>query len=116
LAVAARVPVVPVGIRGTFEAMPHGRTVPRRAKVEVRFGMPLWIDRYTDRPVDRFVLRSITDEIMYEIMMLSEQEYVDEYASSSAKQTQFGVSEGPPVPSRQSLETRPAPPSGGPQP
>ncbi len=29
---------------------------------------------------DRFVLRSITDEIMYELMELSGQEYVDIYA------------------------------------
>jgi 1-acyl-sn-glycerol-3-phosphate acyltransferase len=31
---------------------------------------------------DRFVLRSITDEIMYELMLLSHQEYVDVYAAS----------------------------------
>ena len=31
---------------------------------------------------DRFVLRSITDEIMYGPMLLSGQEYVDEYATS----------------------------------
>ncbi|HET6627853.1 MAG TPA: 1-acyl-sn-glycerol-3-phosphate acyltransferase, partial [Nocardioidaceae bacterium] len=30
---------------------------------------------------DRYILRSITDEIMYEIMRLSGQEYVDMYAS-----------------------------------
>jgi len=30
---------------------------------------------------DRFILRSITDEIMYEIMRLSGQEYVDMYAT-----------------------------------
>jgi 1-acyl-sn-glycerol-3-phosphate acyltransferase len=29
---------------------------------------------------DRFVLRSITDEVMYELMDLSGQEYVDIYA------------------------------------
>ena len=31
---------------------------------------------------DRFVLRSITDEIMYELMELSGQEYVDVYAAT----------------------------------
>ena len=30
---------------------------------------------------DRYILRSITDEIMYEIMKLSGQEYVDMYAT-----------------------------------
>jgi 1-acyl-sn-glycerol-3-phosphate acyltransferase len=29
---------------------------------------------------DRFVLRSVTDEIMYELMQLSGQEYIDVYA------------------------------------
>ncbi len=32
---------------------------------------------------DRFVLRSITDEIMYELMLLSGQEYVDQYATKA---------------------------------
>ena len=35
--------------------------------------------------LDRFVLRSITDEIMYELMLLSGQEYVDVYATSLKK-------------------------------
>ncbi len=30
---------------------------------------------------DRFVVRSMTDEIMYELMQLSGQEYVDLYAA-----------------------------------
>jgi 1-acyl-sn-glycerol-3-phosphate acyltransferase len=34
---------------------------------------------------DRFVLRSITDEIMHELSKLSGQEYVDVYASSMKK-------------------------------
>jgi 1-acyl-sn-glycerol-3-phosphate acyltransferase len=32
---------------------------------------------------DRFVLRSMTDEIMYELMQLSGQEYVDMYAAKA---------------------------------
>jgi 1-acyl-sn-glycerol-3-phosphate acyltransferase len=31
---------------------------------------------------DRFILRSVTDEIMYELQRLGEQEYVDVYAST----------------------------------
>jgi 1-acyl-sn-glycerol-3-phosphate acyltransferase len=62
--------------------MPLDAKAPRlTGKVTVEFGKPLRFDRYHDRPRDRFVLRSVTDEIMYEIMMLSGQEYVDEYAS-----------------------------------
>jgi 1-acyl-sn-glycerol-3-phosphate acyltransferase len=38
--------------------------------------------RFSGMEGDRFVLRSITDEIMYEMNKLSEQEYVDVYAST----------------------------------
>jgi 1-acyl-sn-glycerol-3-phosphate acyltransferase len=82
MALEAGVPVVPVGIVGTFEALPYDRRVPRPRRVEIRFGRPLTFERFRDRPVDRFALRSATDEVMYEIMMLTGQEYVDEYAST----------------------------------
>jgi len=47
----------------------------------VRYGKPLDFSRYFGKDDDRFVLRSITDELMYELMLLTGQEYVDEYAS-----------------------------------
>src|SRR5690606_15066555 len=37
----APVTVVPAGIRGTFEALPRGRRLPRRHSFTVRFGPPL---------------------------------------------------------------------------
>jgi len=97
MALEARVPVIPVSIRGTREVMPIDAKVPRMSgKVLVEFGKPLVFDRYHDSPRDRFVLRSVTDEIMYEIMMLSGQEYVDEYASSvKARRAEPAPSEAP---------------------
>ncbi|MGH2710744.1 MAG: lysophospholipid acyltransferase family protein [Actinomycetota bacterium] len=87
MALEAHVPVIPVGIFGTPEIMPLDRKMPRfRGKPVIEFGKPLSFDRYYDRPTDRFVLRSVTDEIMYEIMMITGQEYVDEYASKVKKQ------------------------------
>ena len=38
--------------------------------------------RFEGMEGDRFILRAVTDEIMYELAGLSEQEYVDVYASS----------------------------------
>ena len=87
LAIAAGVPVIPCGVIGTEKVMPKAARFPRltgRLKVEVRFGEPLDFSRYRGRERDRFVLRSVTDEIMYEIMRLSGQEYKDEYASPRA--------------------------------
>ena len=49
----------------------------------VRIGKPLDFSRYAGMEGDRFVLRSITDEIMYELMVLSGQEYVDQYATKA---------------------------------
>ena len=47
----------------------------------MRFGKPLDFSRYEGMAGDRFVERSMTDEIMYELMQLSGQEYVDQYAA-----------------------------------
>ena len=47
----------------------------------IRIGKPLDFSRYFGVTSDRFVLRSVTDEIMYELMQLTGQEYVDVYAS-----------------------------------
>ena len=87
LALAAGVPVIPVGLVGTEKVMPKAAKIPRlwgRVKVTVRFGKPLDFSRYAGQEKDRFVLRSVTDEIMFEIMQLSGQEYRDEYASRTA--------------------------------
>jgi 1-acyl-sn-glycerol-3-phosphate acyltransferase len=51
-------------------------------RIGIRIGRPLDFSRYEGMEEDRFVLRSITDEIMYELMLLSHQEYVDVYAAS----------------------------------
>ncbi len=81
LALRTQVPVIPVAMLGTFEVLPPGSKLPRLVRVGVRFGKPLDFSRYAGRENDRFVLRSATDELMYELMLLSGQEYVDEYAA-----------------------------------
>ena len=54
----------------------------------MRFGKPLDFSRYEGMENDRYILRSITDEIMYEIMRLSGQEYVDMYAAKAKELAQ----------------------------
>lgn len=81
LALSARVPVIPVGIRGTYSSMPAGRSWPISGHVEVHFGKPLTFDRYCHSAPSQIALRAVTDEIMYQIMVLSDVSYVDEYAS-----------------------------------
>ena len=82
MALLAKAPIVPIAVFGTRELQPIGKRFPKLSgRIEVHFGKPLSFERFYGQEADRFVLRSVTDEVLYEIMMLSGQEYVDEYAS-----------------------------------
>jgi 1-acyl-sn-glycerol-3-phosphate acyltransferase len=88
MALEAGVPVIPVAMIDTEKTMPTGRLLPHlRPRPGVRFGKPLDFSRYEGLAGDRFVERSMTDEIMYELMQLSGQEYVDSYAAKVKLQT-----------------------------
>ena len=81
LALESGAPVIPCAMVNTFELMPAGRLLPRlRYRPGVRYGKPLDFSRYAGLESDRLVLRAVTDEIMYAIMALAHQEYVDEDA------------------------------------
>ncbi|GGY99278.1 1-acyl-sn-glycerol-3-phosphate acyltransferase [Streptomyces olivaceoviridis] len=81
MALTAGVPVVPCAMIGTFEAQPPGKVVPRIHPVTIRFGEPLDFSRHAGMEHEKAVLRAVTDEIVYSILALSGQEYVDEYAA-----------------------------------
>ncbi|MGW1886639.1 lysophospholipid acyltransferase family protein [Streptomyces sp. NPDC001970] len=81
MALAAQVPVIPCAMVGTFEIRPPGRVLPRIRPVAIRFGEPLDFSRFAGMEPDRTILRAVTDEIMYAILGLSGQEYVDRYAA-----------------------------------
>ena len=87
LALQSGVPVVPVALSGTDEIAPPGRILRKITSPTVRFGVPLDFSRYAGMESDRMVLRTITDEIMYAIMELSGQTYVDEYAPSAKEKS-----------------------------
>ena len=76
------VPVVPVAMIDTEKVQPIGRRLPRVRRIGMIVGEPLDFSRFHGMEGDRFILRSITDEIMYELNRLSGQEYVDAYAST----------------------------------
>ena len=76
------VPVIPVVMVDTEKAMPIGSKLPKVHRVGMVFGEPLDFTRYAGLESDRFALRAVTDEIMYELARLGSQEYVDVYAST----------------------------------
>jgi len=104
LALESGAPVVPCAMISTFELMPPGRLLPRlRFRPGVKFGKPLDFSRYAGLESDRLVLRAVTDEIMYALMDLSGQEYVDEYA----QRAKLRVARGPRKPEPPQSSQRP---------
>jgi 1-acyl-sn-glycerol-3-phosphate acyltransferase len=93
----AGVPVVPVAMFDTDKVNPIGSKMWKPHKVHIKIGKPLDFSRYYGLAGDRFVERSITDEIMYTLMELSGQEYVDIYAAK-AKELMGMAPTGPLVP------------------
>ncbi|MGP3684395.1 lysophospholipid acyltransferase family protein [Streptomyces sp. IBSNAI002] len=81
MALGAGVPVVPCAMVGTFEIQPPGQKIPKIRRVTIRFGAPMDFSRYAGLEGERAVLRAVTDEIMYAVLELSGQEYVDRYAA-----------------------------------
>src|SRR5499427_2246260 len=123
LALESGAPVIPMAMVGTFELMPSGRLWPRlRFRPGVRFGKPLDFSRYAGLKSDLLVLRAVTDEIMYALMELSGQEYVDEYAQQAKSRLRGGRRLAPPprragpapapVPEGRAAAGRPGVPSG----
>lgn len=81
LALLTGAPVIPCAMMNTHIIQPLGRVLPRLMRAHIRIGTPLDFSRYAGLAGDRFVERSVTDEVMYELMELSGQEYVDVYAA-----------------------------------
>jgi 1-acyl-sn-glycerol-3-phosphate acyltransferase len=96
MALEARVPVIPVAMIDTEKVQPIGKKLPRIRRIGIRFGPPLDFSRYEGLAGDRFVERSMTDEIMYELMRMSGQQYVDQYAAKVKAQVAAGGTVGLP--------------------
>lgn len=74
--------VLPVAMVDTEKAMPIGSKLPKIRRIGTVIGSPLEFSRFEGMQSDRFILRSVTDEIMHELRAISDQRYVDVYASS----------------------------------
>ncbi|QAY61948.1 1-acyl-sn-glycerol-3-phosphate acyltransferase [Microbacterium protaetiae] len=82
MALEAKVPVIPVIMVDTDSMMPIGRRMPRIVRVGVVIGEPLDFSRYAGMENDRYILRSVVDEIMVALQRLGQQQYDDVYAST----------------------------------
>lgn len=92
-----QVPIIPIAMIGTFEAQPTGQIRPDLRRIGVRVGKPLDFSRFYGMSEDRFVLRSVTDEMMYELMQLSGQTYSDMYATTAKQEARAAREEKSPT-------------------
>ncbi|MGH3518166.1 MAG: lysophospholipid acyltransferase family protein [Haloechinothrix sp.] len=83
IALEAKAPIIPIAMIGTDQVNPIGSKMWWPKRIEIRIGKPLDFSRYAGLSGDRFVERSIADEVMYALMELSGQEYVDMYAAKA---------------------------------
>jgi 1-acyl-sn-glycerol-3-phosphate acyltransferase len=74
LALTAGCPIVPVGLSGTQDLQPVGSSVPRLAKVSIRFGEPIVPGEEFAAMANGKARRILTDRVMAAIEELSGQE------------------------------------------
>lgn len=76
LLLKAKVPVLPIGIEGSYKIMPKGAIFPRFSKkCNFRIGKLMDFSKYYNRKVNKDLLDKITKEIMKEVARLSNQKY-----------------------------------------
>ena len=75
LALAAKVPVVPVGLIGTFDILPKGKYIPKLKRATVNIGKPIYFDKYYNKKITKRLLRELTNNVMKEIAKLCNQKY-----------------------------------------
>ncbi|QHF93916.1 1-acyl-sn-glycerol-3-phosphate acyltransferase [Streptomyces sp. NHF165] len=85
VALRSGAPVIPVAMIDTEKIQPPGKAVPKLMRPGIRIGAPLDFSRYQGMDNDRFIQRAVTDEVMYAILKLSGQEYVDIYATAAKR-------------------------------
>jgi len=74
LALAAKVPVLPIGIIGSHKVFPKGAKLPKPGKFDIKIGELMYFDEYHGRD-DRETLINVTRKIMKNIAKLIGKEY-----------------------------------------
>jgi 1-acyl-sn-glycerol-3-phosphate acyltransferase len=85
LAIESGAPIIPVAMFNTEKIQPTGTVVPKVMRVKMIFGEPMYFEGDS---TDLQHLRDVTDKIMATIQEMSEQEYVDTYATKAKKSTE----------------------------
>lgn len=76
LALAAKSPIVPMGVTNTFKILPKGKRIPKRGlKSDLNIGKPLYYDKYFGQEENPKIVNKLTDILMHKIAELAKQKY-----------------------------------------
>lgn len=78
LALAGKVPVVPVGIKGAFEVLPPEGKLKFKKIIQIKIGQPMEFSRFYNSEATPELYRQITNEVMVEVAKLAEKQYLPE--------------------------------------
>ena len=86
LALEVGCPIYPVGVVGTDRIQPPDARFPKPFQsCSITIGRPVKPDRYRDRREPHLALRSMIDEVMFEIREMTGQEYRNHYAGAKVE-------------------------------
>lgn len=75
-ALKCNIPVIPVGLHGTFDLLPKSKRYPLFKKnVEIHIGKPMYFEDFKGRHTDREVCLEVTEKIMKQLEVLSNKSY-----------------------------------------
>lgn len=75
LALKAKVPILPIGLIGTFNIVPGNKLIPKLKRAKLRIGKLIYLDKYYQKKIGNRLLRKLTDDIMYIISELTGKPY-----------------------------------------
>ena len=79
MAIAARCPILPVGMENSFEAWPPWKKLPSlKKRVIVNIGKPYTFEKYYGKELSKGTLTRLTTQLMKKIAVLSKQKIVDD--------------------------------------
>ncbi|WP_323187547.1 lysophospholipid acyltransferase family protein [Streptomyces sp. NBC_01275] len=94
LAMATGAPVVPCGLVGTDRVQPLGRLLPKIVRFDMHFGAPMTFPEHRGKEGNPRLRRSVTDDVMKQIELLSGLEYVPRFASMHKDKDKTPLKEG----------------------
>lgn len=76
LALAAKAPIVPLGLIGTYGIASGEKLIPRFKRADMKFGKPIFYDKYYNKKITKKLLRNLTNSLMEEIAKLINKKYL----------------------------------------